>query len=44
MGAEMNARAKSVLMITAGERFEEIFRKHAVFPDDEQSESSARTN
>jgi hypothetical protein len=40
----MNARAKSVSMITAGERFEEIFRKHAIFPDDEQSDSSAGIN
>jgi hypothetical protein len=29
----MNAHAKSTNVITDGERFEEIFRKHGAFPD-----------
>jgi hypothetical protein len=40
----MNARAKSASMTTDGERFEEIFQKHAAILENEQSDSSARTN
>jgi hypothetical protein len=41
-GAETNARAKSVVMIPDGERFEENFQKHAAILDDEQSDEGQK--
>jgi hypothetical protein len=38
-GAETKVRAKSAAMTTDGERFEEIFWKHAAIPDSEPVET-----